>query len=65
LNCVLLLITTKTKKQNKGYKNMILSIFGKRKDIFKETLNKLKGSDRRIALASVSEAIGRSGQSIV
>ena len=44
---------------------MILSIFGKRKDIFKETLNKLKGSDRRIALASVSEAIGRSGQSIV
>ena len=44
---------------------MILSIFGKCKDIFKETLNKLKGSDRRIALASVSEAIGRSGQSIV
>ena len=25
---------------------MILGIFGKCKDIFKETLNKLKGSDR-------------------
>ena len=44
---------------------MIPSIFGKCKDIFKETLNKLKGSDRRVALASVSEVIGKCGQSIV
>jgi len=44
---------------------MILGIFGKCKDIFKETLNKLKGSDRRVALASVSEVIGKCGQSIV
>jgi len=44
---------------------MILSILGKCKDIFKETVNKLKGSDRRIALASISEVIGKSGQSIV
>ena len=33
---------------------MILNIFEKCKDILKETLNKLKGSDRRVALASVS-----------
>ncbi len=44
---------------------MILSIFGKCKDIFKETINKLKGSDRSVALASVSEVIGKCGQSIV
>ena len=55
----------KRKKHNKGYKNMILSIFGKCKDIFKETINKLKGSDRSVALASVSEVIGKCGQSIV
>ena len=44
---------------------MILGIFGKCKDIFKETLNKLKGSDRRVALAKVSVVIGRGGQSFV
>ena len=44
---------------------MILGIFEKCKDIFKETLNKLKGSDRRVALASVSDVIGKGGQSIV
>lgn len=44
---------------------MILGIFGKCKDIFKETLNKLKGSDRRVVLASVSDVIGKGGQSIV
>ncbi|SPF52480.1 conserved hypothetical protein [Candidatus Desulfosporosinus infrequens] len=44
---------------------MILGIMGKCKDIFKETLNKLKGSDRRVALASVSVVIGRGGQTIV
>lgn len=44
---------------------MILTIFGKCKDIFKETINKLKGPDRRVALASVSEVIGKGGQSIV
>jgi hypothetical protein len=59
------LITTKTKKHSKGYKIMILGIFGKCKDIFKETLNKLKGSDRRVALASVAKLIGQGGQSTV
>lgn len=44
---------------------MILNIFGKCKDIFKETIYKLKGSDRRVALAKVSEVIGKSGQSLV
>ena len=44
---------------------MILNIFGKCKDIIKEALNKLKGSDRRVALASISEVIGKCGQSIV
>jgi len=44
---------------------MILGIFGKCKDIFKETLNKLKGSDRRVALARVSVVMGRGGQSFV
>lgn len=44
---------------------MLLDIFGKCNDIFKETLNKLKGSDRRVALASVSEVIGKGGQSIL
>jgi hypothetical protein len=60
-----LITTKKQKKHNKGYKDMILGIFGKCKDIFKETLNKLKGSDRRVALASVSEVIGNGGKSIV
>ena len=44
---------------------MLLDIFGKCNDIIKETLNKLKGSDRRVALASVSEVIGKGGQSIL
>lgn len=61
----LLLITTKTKKHSKGYKTMILNIFGKCKDIFIDTLNKLKGSDRRVALASVSKVIGKGGQTFV
>ena len=44
---------------------MILNIFGKCKDILKETLNNLKGADRRVFLASVSVIIGKGGQSIV
>lgn len=44
---------------------MILGIFGKCKDIFKEALNKLKGSDRRVVLARVSVVVGRGGQSFV
>lgn len=44
---------------------MVLNISGKCKDLFKETLNKLKGSDRRVALANISEIIGKGGQSIV
>jgi len=44
---------------------MILNILEKCKDIFKEVVNKLKGSDRRVALAKVSEIIGKGGQSAV
>ena len=44
---------------------MILNIFGKCKDIIKEAISKLKGSDRRVALAKVSEVIGKGGQSAV
>ena len=35
------------------------------KDILFETINKLTGSDKRIALAKTAEAIGKGGQSIV
>ncbi|HZK55843.1 MAG TPA: ISAzo13 family transposase [Desulfosporosinus sp.] len=44
---------------------MIHNIFGKCKDILKETINKLKGSDRRMALARVAVDIGKGGQSLV
>lgn len=44
---------------------MILNILEKCKDIFIESITKLKSSDRRIALAKVSEAIGKGGQSVV
>ena len=53
----LLLITTKIKKHNKGYNDMILNIFEKCKDIFKEVINKLTGSDRRVALAKVAHLL--------
>jgi transposase len=44
---------------------MIHNILGKCKDIFIDSINKLKGSDRRIAIAKVSKAIGKGGQRIV
>jgi len=44
---------------------MIHNFFGKCKDILKETINKLKGSDRRMALARVAVDIGKGGQSLV
>lgn len=44
---------------------MITNFFGKCKDIFVESINKLKGSDKRIALAQVAKAIGNGGQSEV
>ena len=44
---------------------MILNFIDKCKDIFIDNINKLKGSDRRIALAKVSEVIGKGGQTIV
>jgi len=44
---------------------MIQDIFGKCKDSFKITINKLKGCDRRNALAALAIDIGRSGQSYV
>ena len=44
---------------------MIHNIFGKCKDILKEVINNLKGSDRRMALARVAVDIGKGGQSLV
>lgn len=44
---------------------MIHNFLGKCKDIFIDSINKLKGSDRRIALAKVSKAIDKGGQRIV
>ena len=44
---------------------MIQKIFGKCKDILEEAINKLKGSDRRIALARLSVVSGKGGQSLV
>ena len=44
---------------------MILNMSGKCKEIFIETINQLRGSNRRIALANVSKSIGKNGQSTV
>lgn len=44
---------------------MIHNFFGKCKEIFIENIAQLRGSSRRIALAKVSETIGKGGQSIV
>ena len=44
---------------------MIHNILDKCKDVFIDSIHKLKSSDRRIALARVSKAIGKGGQHIV
>jgi transposase len=44
---------------------MIHNILDNCKDIFIDSINKLKSSDRRIAIAKVSKAIGKGGQRIV
>lgn len=44
---------------------MIQNFYIKFKDILHETINKLKGSDKRIALAQTAEAMGTGGQSRV
>ena len=44
---------------------MIHNILENCKDIFIDSINKLKSSDRRIAIAKVSKAIGKGGQRIV
>ena len=44
---------------------MIHNILDNCKDIFIDSINKLKSSDRRIALAKVSKAIEKGGQRIV
>ena len=44
---------------------MIHNFFGKCKDIFIENINQLSGSSKRIALAKVSKAIGKGGQTKV
>ncbi len=44
---------------------MIHNILENCKDIFVDSINKLKGSDRRIAIAMVLKAIDKGGQRIV
>lgn len=44
---------------------MIMNFFGKCKDIFIESLKKLKGYEKRIALAKVTKEYGRGGQRFV
>jgi DDE family transposase len=44
---------------------MIHKFLGNCKNIFIESVNKLKGSDKRIALAKTAKEIGKGGQSIV
>lgn len=44
---------------------MIQNFFGKCKDFFIESVNKLKGSERRIILAKLAKEIGRGGQTVV
>ena len=41
---------------------MIKDLFGKCKDILKNTINKLKGHEKRTALAQIAEIYGRGGQ---
>lgn len=44
---------------------MIKNIFGSCKDIIINTIGKLKGSDKRVALASIAKEYGRGGQAFV
>jgi len=44
---------------------MIHNILENCKDIFIDSINKLKSSNRRIKIAKVSKAIGKGGQRIV
>ncbi|KYH35264.1 hypothetical protein CLTEP_08890 [Clostridium tepidiprofundi DSM 19306] len=44
---------------------MIHNLFGKCKNIFIKSVNKLKGSDKRIVLAELSKMRGKGGQSFI
>ena len=44
---------------------MIQNFYLNFKGVLRETINKLTGSDKRIALAMTAESIGKGGQSIV
>ncbi|KYH35112.1 rhodopirellula transposase [Clostridium tepidiprofundi DSM 19306] len=44
---------------------MIHNLFGKCKNIFIKSVNKLKGSDKRIVLAELSKMKGKGGQSFI
>ncbi|MEG0578127.1 MAG: hypothetical protein RR500_09770 [Bacilli bacterium] len=57
--------TPKNIRKRKGYKYIINDILGKCKEVFIESVNKLKGSDKRIALAKTCESIGIGGKTIV
>lgn len=60
-----MLVTTQTKNTPKDTDTMIQDFFNKYKKIFIESIHKLTGSDKRIALAETAEAIGKGGQSTV
>lgn len=62
---VLIVISEKTKNITKDMDTMIQNFYLNFKGVLRETINKLTGSDKRIALAMTAESIGKGGQSIV
>lgn len=63
---VLIVNNDKNKKTRQRIPTLMIAVnFGKCKDILIESIDKLKGSDKRIALAKVAETIGKGGQWIV
>lgn len=52
-------------KNTSGDTTMLRQKLGKFKDILKETINKLKGSEKRLVLAKVVTAVGKGGQTVV
>jgi len=57
--------TTNENKNTSGDTTMLKQTLGNFKDILKDVINKLKGSDKRVALAKIAEEIGIGGQSAV
>lgn len=57
--------TTNENKNTSGDTIMLRQTLGNIKYILKDVINKLKGSDKRVALARIAQEIGIGGQSIV